>query len=144
MSKCSFFQSEIHYIGHIISSEGINVDPTKIDAISESPTPSNIHEIHSFIGMAGYYKRFVEVFYKIANPITSLLRKGSRFKWTYECDQNFSKLKQSLNSTPILKVPYMDMPFIVCNDASKEGLGAVLSQYGRVISYASHKLRPHE
>jgi hypothetical protein len=86
----------------------------------------------------------VEGFSKIANPITSLLRKGEKFKWTNECDQAFSKLKTMFDLTPILKVPDMDRSFIVCTDASKEGLGAILSQDGRVIAYASRKLRLHE
>jgi hypothetical protein len=86
----------------------------------------------------------MEGFSKIANPITSFLRKGAKFKWTDECDHDFSKLKQCLTLAPILKVPDIDRPFIVCIDASKEGLGAVLSQYGRVIDYASRKLRPLE
>jgi hypothetical protein len=96
------------------------------------------------MGMVGYYRIFVEGFSKIANPITSFLRKGARFKWTNECDQDFSKLKKCLTSAPILKVPDMDRLFIICIDASKEGLGVVLSQDGRVISYASHKLRSCE
>jgi len=144
MSKCSFFQSKIHYLGHIISSEGIAVDPAKIEAISEWPAPSNVHEVRSFMGMAGYYRRFVEGFSKIANPITSLIKKGVRFIWTKECDQAFTDLKKLLTSAPVLKVPDMDRPFVVCTDASKAGLGAVLSQDGRVIAYASRKLRPHE
>jgi len=144
MSKCSFFQSKVHYLGHIISSEGIVVDSAKIDAILEWPTPSNVHEVRSFMGMEGYYWRFVDEFSKIASPITSLLWKGVQYNWTNECEKAFYKLKQCLTTTLILKVPDMDRPFIVCIDASKDGLGAVLSQDGRFIAYASRKLRTHE
>jgi len=96
------------------------------------------------MGMVGYYRIFVEGFSKIANLVTSFLSKGAGFKWTNECDQDFSKLEQCLTSTPILKVADMDRLFIICTDASKQGLGVVLSQDGRVISYASHKLRSRE
>jgi len=96
------------------------------------------------MGMVGYYWRFVEGFSKITSPITSFLRKGVRFNWTNECAKAFSKLKQCLTTTLILKVPDMDRPFIVCTHASKDGLGIILSQDGRVIAYASRKLRMHE
>lgn len=96
------------------------------------------------MGMVGYYQRFMQGFSKITSPITSLLRKGVQFNWTNVCEQEFSKLKQCLTTTSILKVPDMDRQFIVCIDASKDLLGAVLSQDGRVIAYASRKLRFHE
>ena len=144
ISKCSFFESKIHYLGHFISSEGIVVDLAKINAILEWPTPSNVHEMCSFMGMEGYNQSFLEGLSKISIPITSFLRKGVQFNWTNECEQAFSKLKQCLTTTLILNFPDMDRPFIVCTDASKDGLGAILSQDGRVIAYASRKVRTHE
>jgi hypothetical protein len=81
LSKCSFFQKEIQYLGHIISSEGISVDPKKVKAIMEWPVPKNAHEVRSFMGLAGYYRRFVEGFSKIAKPISTLQRKGVRYEW---------------------------------------------------------------
>jgi len=104
MSKCSFYQTKIHYLGHIIFGDGIAVDPTKIEAIMEWPTQTNVHEIQSFIGMAGYYRIFVEGFSKIASPITELQRKNNKFTWTEKCEEEFQWLKVLLTTTPILKV----------------------------------------
>jgi hypothetical protein len=128
LSKCSFYQSRIHYLGHVISGEGIVVDPAKVEAIMEWPAPTNVPEVHSFMGLAGYYRRFIEGFSKIANPITELQKKNNNFVWTEKCVEAFQRLKELLTITPILKVPDMDVDFMVCTDASKEGLGGVLMQ----------------
>jgi hypothetical protein len=144
LSKCSFYQSRIHYLGHVISGEGIVVDPAKVEAIMEWPAPMNVTEVRSFMGLAGYYRRFVEGFSKIANPITELQKKNKKFVWTEKCAEAFRRLKELLTTAPILKVPDMDADFLVCTDASKEGLGRVLMQDGRVIAYISRKLRRHE
>jgi hypothetical protein len=144
LSKCSFYQSKIHYLGHVISNEGIIMDPAKVKAIMEWPAPTNVSEVHSFMGLAGYYRRFIEGFSKIANPITKLQKKNKKFVWTKKCAEAFRRLKELLKTTPILKVPDMDANFLVCTDASKEGLGGVLMQDGRVISYISRNLRRHE
>jgi hypothetical protein len=126
LSKCSFFQKEIHYLGHIISDEGISVDPEKVKAIMEWPVLKNVHEVRSFMGLVGYYQRFVEGFSKIAKPITTFQRKGVRYEWTKECDSAFIEVKRLLASAPILRVLDMEKEFMVCTDASKQGLGAVL------------------
>jgi len=144
LSKCSFYQSRIHYLGHVISGEGIAVDPAKVEAIMEWPAPTNVTEVRSFMGLAGYYRRFVEGFSKIANPITELQKKNKKFVWTEKCTEAFQRLKELLTTGSILKVPDMDADFLVCTDASKEGLGGVLMQDGRVIAYISRKLRRHE
>ena len=123
LSKCSFFQKEIHYFS---LSEGISVDPEKVKAIMEWPVLKNAHEVRSFIGLAGYYRRFVEGFSKIAKPITIFHCKGDRYEWTKECDSAFIKLKRLLTSAPILRVSDMEKDFTVCTDALKQGLGAVL------------------
>jgi hypothetical protein len=96
------------------------------------------------MGLAGYYQRFIEGFSKIANPITELQKKNKKFVWTEKCTEAFWRLKELLTTTPILKVPDMDADFLVCIDASKEGLGEVLMQDRRVIAYISRKLRRHE
>jgi hypothetical protein len=142
--KCSFFQKEIHYLGHIICGEGISVDPEKVKAIIEWPVLKNAHEVRSFMGLVGYYRRFVEGFYKIEKPITTLQCKGVRYEWIEECDSAFIGLKRLLTSAPILRVSNMEKDFIVCTDASKKGLGVVLMQYGGVIAYASRKLKKRE
>lgn len=144
LAKCEFFQSEIQYLGHIISGEGISVDPAKIQAIVDWPTPTTVSEIRSFMGLAGYYRRFIQNFSRIAHPITSLQRKGKKFLWTEKCEEAFRKLKELLTCAPILAVPYPAGDFTVCTDASLEGIGAVLMQDGRVIAYESRKLKDHE
>jgi hypothetical protein len=120
----------IHYLGHVISGKGIVVDTTKVEAIMEWPVSMNVMEVRSFMGLAGYYQRFVEGFSKIANPITKLQKKNKKFVWTEKCVEEFWRLKELLTKTPILKVPNMDADFLVCTDASKEGLGGVLMQDG--------------
>jgi hypothetical protein len=96
------------------------------------------------MGIMGYYHRFIEGFSKLAYPITSLQKKGTRFKWTEKCQEIFEKLKQLLTTAPILKVADPHKDFVVCMDASKEGLGGVLMHEGYVIVYESRKLKPHE
>ena len=110
------------------------MDPEKVKAIMKWPAPKNSHEVRSFMGLAGYYQIFVEGFSKIAKPITTLQRKGVKYEWTEECNKAFSELKRLLTSAPILRVPGMEKDFIVCTDASKQGLGAVLMQDRGVIA----------
>jgi hypothetical protein len=143
-SKCSFYLSKIHHIGQVISNEGIVVDLAKVEDIMEWPAPTNVLEVHSFMGLAGYYRRFIERISKIANPITKLQKKNKKFVWTKKCAEAFQRLKELLTSAPILKVPNMDADFLICMDASKEGLGIVLMQDEQVIAYISRKLRRHE
>jgi hypothetical protein len=120
------------------------MDPAKVEAIKEWPAPTNVTEVRSFMGLAGYYRWFVEGFLKIAGPIRELQKKNKKFVWTEKCAEAFRRLKELLKTTPILKVPDMDVDFLVCTDASQEGLGGVLMQDGRVITYISRKLRRHE
>jgi hypothetical protein len=144
LSKCSFYQEWIHYLGHIISKDGIAVDPEKIEAIREWSAPRNVIEVISFMGLVGYYRKFIAGFSKIAHPITSLQRKGKQFHWTEGCKESFQQLKQLLTSAPIMRIADPNENFIVCTDACKEGLGGVLSQNGFVICYESRKLKENE
>jgi hypothetical protein len=89
LSKCSFYQKQIHYLGHIISKDGIVVDPEKIESIREWSAPKNVTDFRSFIGLAGYYRRFIEGFSNISHPITSLQKKGAKFQWTLDCEKSF-------------------------------------------------------
>jgi hypothetical protein len=144
LSKCSFYQKKIHYLGHIISKDGITVDPEKIEAIREWVVTKNVIEVISLIGLSKYYRRFIEGFSKIVHPITSLQKKGVKFQWTLDCEKSFQHLKQFLTSAPILRIVYPNEDFIICIDACKEGLGGVLTQNGFVICYESRKLKEHE
>ena len=144
LSKCYFYQGRIHYLAHIIYEEGVTVDPEKIRAIMEWSTPKNVSEFRSFMGLAGYYWRFIEGFSKLAHPITSLKNKGLIFDWTSKCEDNFQKLKEMLTSAPVLKIADPEGNFVVCTDACKQGICGVLMQDGHVISYESWKLKEHE
>jgi hypothetical protein len=144
LSKCSFYQKQIHYLGHIISEQGIAIDPEKIKAIGGWPTPKNVSEVRYFMGLAGYYRRFIVGFSKIAHPITSLQKKGTKFEWTLKCEKNFNLLKGLLTSAPVLNIADPNEIFVVCTDACKEGLGGFLMQNGHVVGYESRKLKEHE
>jgi hypothetical protein len=104
LSKCSFYQEKNRYLGHIISKDGTVVDLEKIEAIREWSAPKNMMEVRSFMGLAGYYKRFIRGFSRIAHPITSLQRKEKKVHWTKECERSFQQLKQLLTSAPILSI----------------------------------------
>ncbi|CAL9086561.1 unnamed protein product [Musa textilis] len=144
LSKCNFWLNEIMFLGHVISSAGISVDPHKIEAVTKWKRPSNVSEIRSFLGLAGYYRRFVEGFSKIAAPLTRLTQKNIKFIWDDKCQRSFQELKKRLTSAPILVIPSGGEGFIVYSDASLQGLGCVLMQNERVVAYASRQLKPHE
>jgi hypothetical protein len=144
LSKCYFYQKKIHYLGHIISERGITVDPENIEAIRGWPTPKNVSNVRSFMGLAGYYRRFIVGFSKISHPITSLQKKGTKFEWTLKCENNFNLLKELLTSAPVLKIVDPNESFVVCTDACKEGFGGVLTQNGHAIGYESRKIKEHE
>jgi ribonuclease HI len=103
-----------------------------------------VGEIHSFLGLAGYYRRFIEGFSKLAKPMTSLLEKNTKFVWSNQCQASFEELKKRLTTSPILVLPDLSKKFSIYCDASRQGLGCVLMQEGRVVAYASRKLRKHE
>jgi hypothetical protein len=136
-SKCDFWLEEVAFLGHVLTAEGVAVDPAKIDAVKEWEQPRNVTDIRSFLGLAGYYRRFIENFSKIAKPMTNLLKKTNEFEWTAECEHSFQTLKQKLTTTPVLALPDIQKDFVVYCDASRQGLGCVLMQSGRVIAYAS-------
>jgi len=142
--KCDFWMEKVHFLGHVISKEGLAVDPAKVAAVKEWPRPTNVSEVRSFLGLAGYYRRFVKDFSKIALPLTQLLRKEHKFNWTTECENSFQVLKQRLITAPVLVIPEGVEGFVVYSDASRQGLGCVLMQKGRVVAYASRQLKPHE
>ncbi|KAL4025841.1 hypothetical protein IC575_014247 [Cucumis melo] len=143
-SKCEFWLRKVTFLGHVVSSEGVYVDPAKIEAVTNWPRPSTVSEIRSFLGLAGYYRRFVEDFSRIASPLTQLTRKGTPFVWSPACKSSFRELKQKLVTAPVLTVPDGSGSFVIYSDASKKGLGCVLMQQGKVVAYASRQLKSHE
>ncbi|XP_048635110.1 uncharacterized protein LOC106428537 [Brassica napus] len=144
LSKCSFWQRKIGFLGHVVSEAGVAVDQEKIIAISEWPTPKSATEIRSFLGLAGYYRKYVKSFAGIAKPMTRLTGKDPDFDWTDECSRSFTELKRQLAHAPVLVLPRPGIPYEVYTDASGTRLGCVLMQEGQVIAYASRQLRPHE
>nr|ABD28305.1 RNA-directed DNA polymerase (Reverse transcriptase) [Medicago truncatula] len=144
LSKCEFWLKEVSFLGHVISGDGIVVDPSKVEAVSQWETPKSVTEIRSLLGLAGYYRRFIEGFSKLALPLTQLTCKGKTFVWDVHCEKSFGELKKRLTTAPVLILPKSDEPFVVYCDASKLGLGGVLMQEGKVVAYASRQLRIHE
>ena len=144
LKKCDFWLNKVSFLGHIISGEGISPDPTKIQAIVDWKRPTTVTEIRSFLGLAGYYRRFIEGFAQLAAPLTQLTRKGTKFIWDEKYEENFQELKQRLVTAPVLAVPISGIGFTIFCDASKIGLGCVLMQNNKVIAYASRQLKTHE
>ncbi|KAL0558790.1 hypothetical protein IC582_003372 [Cucumis melo] len=143
-SKCEFWLKQVSFLGHVVSKAGVSVDPAKIEAITGWTRPSTVSEVRSFLALAGYYRRFVENFSRIATPLTQLTRKGAPFVWSKACEDSFQNLKQKLVTAPVLTVPDGSGSFVIYSDASKKGLGCVLMQQGKVVAYASRQLKSHE
>jgi hypothetical protein len=144
LSKCEFWISEVLFLGHIINKEGLAVDPKKVADILNWKASIDARGIKSFIGMAEYYRRFIEGFSKIAKPMTVLLGNKVEFKWTQKCQGAFEALKEKLTTAPVLVLPDVHKPFSVYCDACYTGLGCVLMQEGRVVAYSSRQLKVHE
>ncbi|GJY39291.1 putative reverse transcriptase domain-containing protein [Tanacetum coccineum] len=143
-SKCEFWIPKVQFLGHVIDCQGIHVDPAKIESIKDWASPKTPTEIRQFLGLAGYYRRFIEGFSKIAKPMTKLTQKKVTFEWGDKQEAAFQTLKTKLCSAPILALPQGAENFIVYCDASHKGLGAVLMQNEKVIAYASRQLKIHE
>ena len=144
LSKCDFWLKEVSFLGHIVSAEGIRVDPVKIEAIVNWNPPRNVTEVRSFLGLAGYYRRFVQGFSVIESSLTRLLRKGVKFEWDDKCQSSIKRLKEILVEAPVLIQPTSGRDYTMYSDASRIGLGCVLMQDGKVVAYASRQLKPHE
>ena len=135
---------ESTFLRPVLSEEGISVDPAKVQEVLDWKVPTSVHEVRSFLGLAGYYLRFIPKFSKISKPMTRLFWNDEKFVWTPECEEAFHKLRTLLTSAPVLAQPDIEKPFDVFCDASGIGVGCVLMQEGRVIAYASHQLQKHE
>ncbi|WVZ93465.1 hypothetical protein U9M48_039443 [Paspalum notatum var. saurae] len=133
-SKCAFWLKEVSFLGHILSEKGVAVDPSKVKDVLNWKQPETVTEIRSFLGLAGYYRRFIKDFSKTAKPMTSLTKKNAKYLWSSNCEEAFQTLKKLLTSAPVLAQPDVTKPFDVYCDDSGNG----------VIAYASRQLRKHE
>ncbi|XP_057733959.1 uncharacterized mitochondrial protein AtMg00860-like [Arachis stenosperma] len=120
------------------------MDPAKVEAVINWERPTSVTEIRSFLGLAGYYRRFIKRFSQLTLPLTKLTRKDTPFIWTPECEESFQALKHRLTTAPVLVLPEPNEPFEVYCDASLKGLGCVMMQHQNVVAYASRQLRPNE
>ncbi|GJW56269.1 putative reverse transcriptase domain-containing protein, partial [Tanacetum coccineum] len=143
-SKCDFWISIVQFLGHVIDSQGIHVDPAKIEEVKNWASPTTPTEISQFLGLSGYYQRFIKDFSKMAKSLTKLTLKNKKYMWGENQESAFQLLKQKLCEAPILAIPKGNDDFVVYCDASHQGLGAVLMQREKVIAYASRQVKPHE
>ncbi|KAI4880801.1 hypothetical protein NFI96_008107 [Prochilodus magdalenae] len=147
-AKCCLFRRQVAYLGHIVSAQGIATDPEKVQKVQQWPEPTCVSEVRQFVGLAAYYRRFVQDFAAIARPLHELTKKNVRFRWTPECQDAFETLKNLLTTTPVLGYPRDSGDLILNTDASHFGIGAVLSQMQdgveRVLAYGSRRLSSTE
>ncbi|KAK3100349.1 hypothetical protein FSP39_018534 [Pinctada imbricata] len=149
-SKCHFAATTVKYLGHVISNKGIKVDSDKTAAVATYPVPKSIKHVRSFLGMCNYYRKFIKNYSKIAAPLSRLLCKDSKFRWTDECTTAFNTLKAALTSAPILAYPDFSRPFVLSTDASEEAIGYILGQVDpntnleHVIAYGGRSLHAAE
>lgn len=141
--KCCFATDRVEYLGHFITKEGVSTDPSKIHAVANWPQPSNLKQLRGFLGLAGYYRRFVKDFGKIAKPLNDMLKKDC-FSWSDDSVSAFLTLKHALVSAPVLALPDFSKPFVVETDASGKGIGVVLMQEQHPIAYISKSLGPKQ
>ena len=141
LSKCHFCQHKVEYLGHLVSAGIVQADPQKLEAMMHWPQPKNIKQLRGFLGLEGYYRRFIRGFASITAPLTDLLRKDA-FTWTFAATDAFLTLKQAMLVAPVLKLPDFNADFILETEASNLGIGAVLMQASHPISYFSKKLVP--
>jgi len=142
-SKCKFANSEIEYLGHIISGQGVHANPSKVESMIKWPKPNTLKSLRGFLGLIGYYRRFIRVYGVIAGPLTKLLKNGA-FKWDSEVDQAFEQIIEAISTPLVLALPDFNQIFIAECDASGIGLGVVLMQRGKPISYFSKSLKGRE
>lgn len=138
-SKCEFAADRVEYLGHFIQANGVSTDPSKLKAVRDWPTPKNLKALRGFLGLAGYYRRFVCHFGTIARPLTALTKKDA-FSWNEEAQRALEGLKESLCNAPVLALPRFDRQFVVETDACGVGIGAVLMQDGHPLAYISRHL----
>ena len=148
-TKCHLVRREVEYLGYIVSEKRIAADPQKVEAVQTFPVPNNLKCLRSFLDLASYYRRFIQNFSIIANPLYALTRKDAVFHWSPACQEAFDRLKMVLTNAPLLAFPDFNRDFLLETDASGIGLGAVLAQKQadgsvRPITFASRTLQKHE
>ncbi|GJR85206.1 putative reverse transcriptase domain-containing protein [Tanacetum coccineum] len=143
-SECEFWLREVQFLGNVINGDGIHVDPSKIEVVKNWEAPRTPSKVHSFLGLAGYYSRFIKNFFKIAKPLTILTHKSKTFDWGEEQENAFQNFKDKLCNAAVLALPDAPKDFVLYCDAFGLGLGCVLMQRGKVIAYASRQLKIHE
>lgn len=126
--KCSFFKTEVEFLGHTVTSGGVKADPKKVEAVRKFPRPTSVKFLRAFLGLASYYRKFIPNFAKIADALNKLLHKETLFARNEKCEEAFQKLKELMTEAPVLCFPDFENPFKLCTDASDQGLGVVLSQ----------------
>lgn len=130
---------KVKFLVHVISQEGVVVDPSKVEAIIDWERPKNASEVRSFLGLTDYYRKFMQGFSHVVIAMIQLTRKEIPFRWNAECEKSFYKLKERFTTAPVLIIPNPDCPYEVFCDASKKGLGGVLMQNNQVVAYASRQ-----
>ena len=140
-SKCEFYKERVEYLGHMISEKGIEVTNDKVEAIRSWPIPKSPKQIKSFLGMTGFYRKFIHRYSHVAKPLTRLLQKDVPYVWIVECQEAFESLKDALSTAPILKSLEFGKPFLVTCDASGKAVVGVLSKEDRPVAYESRKLK---
>ena len=148
-AKCQFVREEVEYLGHVLTPSGLKTNLKLVESVVNYPRPQNSKEVKQFLGLSSYYRRFIQKFAAIAQPLTALTRNGVVFEWTEDCQAAFDRLKQSLTTAPVLCYPAFDLPFVLETDASIKGIGAILSQVQRdgqchPVAYASRSLTAAE
>jgi hypothetical protein len=148
LSKCVFGVDEVDYLGHVVIKDGLKVDPKKVKAVRDWPEPDDLGKLRSFLGLVGYYRKFVPALAQISGPLTEMIKKNVPWSWTDRHRQAFNKLKEALTTAPVLAIPQFGKPYVIYADASDFAIGAVLLQDQgnglRPCAYYSRKLRPAE
>lgn len=148
LAKCQFGVEELKFLGHIVGKDGMRPDPEKTRAVNEMPRPSDDKAVSRFLGMAGFYRKYIQNFASRTVNLRKLMKKDQEFKWDDDCEKELNDIKKALTSHPVMAYPDFSKKFILSTDASYKGLGATLSQMGeggeRVIAYASRSVNIHE
>ena len=144
LSKCSFMQRSVPFLGHVVGEFGVQASPTKLAAVRDWPVPTNVQELRAFLGFANYLRKFIQGYANVVAPLTALLKGGVAFLWSQECQRAFLQVKHAITSAPVLAMPDPNEPYEVVCDASGYGLGAVLLQHGKPVAFESCRMTPAE